>query len=79
MATPQELFSEAQCYVCYGMSAAQALTLTLEARWLLTLSAGANVAPAALLSYSPCLACYGGGDAFSIMETALLDQISEAG
>lgn len=73
----QTLISEASCYLCVGISIAQAVKLALMARTLLALSPTADVSRQSLLAYAHCFACLG-MSVGELMEMALLDQISQA-
>lgn len=72
------LYQEAACYLCVGVTQAEALTLALERRWLLSLNPAADTTPTALLQYGACYSCYTEGSVFDVMELALLDQIQLA-
>lgn len=76
MATASELFSEARCYLCLGMSVAQALKLAFLRRWLLVLDPAADTSPSALTAQA-CLICASGGSIAEMLEIALLSLISE--
>lgn len=73
----QDLFDEANCYVCFGASTVEALKLALLARTLVALDPTADVSADALMSYGSCYRCYDASNV-AIMELALLDQISQA-
>ena len=59
MADPQELFNEAKCYLCEGVSVPQALRLELIARAVVAADPAADVTALGLLDYAKCYECYG--------------------
>ena len=74
---PNTLYQEANCYICLGISQAQALELALLRRQLLALVPDADTSVDTLLQYGACYRCYSNGDIFTILKLALLDQISQ--
>lgn len=75
-ADPDTLYAEAACYICTGVTQAEALMLALYRRWLLTLNPNADTTPDALLQYGSCYSCNSNGSIFDVMEIAMLEQIS---
>lgn len=71
------LNSEASCFLCAGVTQAEALKLALEARWLLALDPTADTSVAGLTNYGKCYACLG-LSLFDLLEISMLDQISLA-
>lgn len=78
MATANELYQEASCYTCLGISQVEALKLALEARWLLALDPTADTSTNALLQYANCFRCNSNASIADLIELALLDQIANA-
>jgi hypothetical protein len=75
---PAELFSQANCFRCYGdADTTQLLRLAILAQTLTTLDAMAATDPQSLLEYAKCFRCYSNGNTADLMELALLDQISQ--
>jgi hypothetical protein len=75
---PSTLFTEANCFRCYGQaSSTQLLRLAILARTLTTLDSMAATDPQSLLEYAKCFGCYGDANLVDMMELALLDQISQ--
>ena len=74
---PNTLYQEANCYLCLGITQAQALELALLRRQLLALVPNADTSVDALLQYGACYRCYSNGDIFTILKLALLDQIAQ--
>ena len=74
---PNTLYQEANCYLCLGISQAQALELALLRRQLLALVPDADTSVDTLLQYGSCYRCYSNGDIFTILKLALLDQIAQ--
>ena len=73
---PQTLLSAAQCYVCQGVSIAQALKLQLLADISLAHNPANKVDPQSLMTQAKCFACFGQASAFQLLELALLAQIA---
>lgn len=75
---PQDLLTEASCYLCLGpVTVAQTIRLALLRRILLRLDPSADVTPQGLTTYAMCYLCLGGSLADAV-EMALLDQINNA-
>jgi len=72
MATADELYLEAKCFLCYGMTQAQALKLALLRRKALELDPDADVTPETLLLNASCYNCYANGSIYDLLELALL-------
>lgn len=75
MASANELYQEANCFTCFGISHAKALRLALEARWLLALDPNADTSPSGLLQSASCLRCNSNVSIGDLLELALLNQI----
>lgn len=76
---PQELLSEAQCYICAGeVTIPQALKIALLARILLSVSPSSDTGATALQAYANCYNCFSTATLGDLMELALLDQIAQA-
>lgn len=73
---PQTLLSSAQCYVCEGVSIAQALKLSLLAKISLAHNPLNKVDPQSLLTQAQCYACFSNASIGKLMELALLAQIA---
>lgn len=73
---PQSLLSSAQCYICQGVSTAQALKLSLLAKISLAHNPLNKVDPQSLLSQAKCFACFSNASIGRLMELALLAQIA---
>lgn len=71
------LYEESKCYLCAGVTQAEALKLALEARWLLALDPTADTSVDGLTNYGKCYACLG-LSLFDLLEISMLDQISLA-
>lgn len=77
MATdPQSLLTQASCYLCYGVSEAQAMKLALLAQISTTSNPENAVDPQSLITAGRCFACFANADVGAIMELALLAQIA---
>jgi hypothetical protein len=72
----QSLITQANCYLCRGMSQFQAMKLALLAQISVAHNASNNVTPAFLESQGACYLCYVNGDIGKIMELVLLNQIA---
>jgi len=77
MPTANELYAESTCFLCYGVTQAQALKLALLKRQVLALNPDADVTPETLLSLGACYACYTDGSLFDLFELALLNLVAE--
>ena len=77
MATADELYLEAKCFLCYGMTQAQALKLALLRRKALELDPDADVTPETLLLNASCYNCYANGSIYDLLELALLAIIAD--
>lgn len=73
---PQTLLTSAKCYVCEGVSIAQALKLQLLAQISLGRNPANQVDPQSLLSQASCFACFSNASIGKLMELALLAQIA---
>lgn len=73
---PQTLLSNAQCYVCEGVTLFQALKLRLLAEISQAHNPSNQVDPQSLLSQAKCFACYSNASIGKLMELALLAQIA---
>lgn len=75
---PQTLFSEALCFLCYGVSQYQAVKLALLARISKNSSSANKTDPQSLLALAnvSCFNCYGKPTLGQLFELALLKQIS---
>ncbi len=76
MTDPQTLLSSAQCYVCQGVTIAQAMKLQLLAQISLAHNPANQVDPQSLLSQATCFACFSEASTGKLMELALLAQIA---
>lgn len=72
MPTADELYEEAKCFLCYGITQAQALKLALLRRQVLGLDPDADVSPETLLLNASCYNCYANGSVYDLFELALL-------
>lgn len=72
MPTADELYQEANCFLCYGISQTQALKLALLRRQALQLDPEADVSPETLLANASCYNCYANGSVGDLLELALL-------
>lgn len=79
MALIDDLYAESTCFLCYGVSQAQALKLALLARQALAGNPAADVTPQGLLSSASCFNCYAEGSLFDLFELALLSIIAASG
>lgn len=73
---PQSLLSASSCFMCYGVSIAQALKLQLLSQIALAHNPAANVTPAALLTAGKCWPCFSNSDIGTMMELELLKIIA---
>lgn len=71
------LFTEGNCFRCYGADTAMILKLALMVRAVLAVNPSAIVTPDGLLTYGSCFRCYGLTET-EIMEASLLDQLAQA-
>lgn len=71
------LYNEARCYLCAGLSQAEALVLALEARRLVAVDPAADTSLSGLMRYGQCYACLG-LSTFQVLEISMLDQIAQA-
>lgn len=76
MPTPNELYQEAKCFLCYGMTQAQALKIALLVRQVTQRDPDADVTAEGLLTSASCYNCYAQGSMFDLFELALLDILS---
>lgn len=72
MPTADELYQEANCFLCYGITQTQALKIALMRRQVLELDPNADVSPEALLASAACYNCYANGSVGDLFELALL-------
>lgn len=73
---PQTLMSNAQCYVCEGVSTFQALKLALLAQISVAHNPANQTDPQSLMAQAKCFACYSNASIGKLMELALLAQIA---
>lgn len=76
--SPQDLLSEASCFVCYPEKQRELMELVLLCRWLKTLDPMSDCSVQSLLSDSACFSCLEQGER-DIVRTQLLCEILQAG